>query len=133
MGIEPFLVAGSVNLICAQRLVRRVCAHCAQPQPMSAEALVHLGFSEEHASRVIPLAGRGCESCNDTGYRGRIGLFEVMEITGRLREMIVVRASARELRQQATEDGMLSLRQNGLRQIAAGVSTVEEVTRETAR
>ena len=133
MGIEPFLVAGSVNLICAQRLVRRVCARCAEPQPMSPAALVDLGFSEESAGRVIPTVGRGCERCHDTGYRGRIGLFEVMEITGRLREMVVGRASARELRQQAREEGMLTLRQSGLQKIAAGVSTVEEVTRETAR
>ncbi len=133
MGIEPFLVAGSVNLICAQRLVRRVCVRCAEPQPMSPEALVRLGFSEEDAGRVIPTVGRGCESCRDTGYRGRIGLFEVMEISERFREMIIGRASARELRQQATKEGMLSLRQSGLKKIAAGVSTVEEVTRETAR
>ena len=133
MGIEPFLVAGSVNLICAQRLVRRVCTRCSAPQPMSPEALVHLGFSEEDASRVIPIWARGCESCRDTGYRGRIGLFEVMEITEPLREMIIGRASAREIRRQATEEGMLSLRQSGLQKIAAGLSTVEEVTRETSR
>ena len=82
---------------------------------------------------MVPTVGRGCESCRDTGYRGRIGLFEVMEMTGRLREMIVSCASARELRQQAAEEGMLTLRQSGLKKIAAGVSTVEEVTRETAR
>ena len=133
MGIEPFLVAGSVNLICAQRLVRRVCTRCASPQPMSPEALAHLGFSEDDASRVIPLAARGCERCRDTGYRGRTGLFEVMEMTEPLREMIIGRASAREIRQQATEDGMLSLRQSGLRKIAAGLTTIEEVTRETSR
>lgn len=82
---------------------------------------------------MIPTVGRGCERCHDTGYRGRIGLFEVMEILGRLREMIVGRGSARELRQLATSEGMLSLRQSGLQKIADGVSTVEEVTRETAR
>ena len=97
------------------------------------EALAHLGFSEEDASRVIPIGARGCESCRDTGYRGRTGLFEVMEMTEPLREMIIGRASAREIRQQATEDGMLSLRQSGLQKIAAGLSTVEEVTRETSR
>ena len=133
MGIEPFLVAGSVNLICAQRLVRRVCTQCAELRPMSPEALMHLGFSDEDANRVTPTVGRGCASCRATGYRGRIGLFEVMEITGRLREMIVGRASARELRQQAIGEGMVTLRQSGLQKIEAGVTTVEEVSRETAR
>ena len=133
MGIEPFLVAGSVNLICAQRLVRRVCTRCAEAQPTAREALIHLGFSPDDAERVIPLSGRGCDHCNNTGYRGRVGLFEVMEISARLREMIVGRASARELRQQASEEGMVGLRQSGLQKIAVGLTTVEEVTRETAK
>ena len=133
MGIEPFLVAGSVNVICAQRLVRRVCSQCAEPMPMSREALLHVGFSEAEADHVIPVVGRGCSVCNETGYRGRIGLFEVMEITDSVRDVFVRRGTSDELRRQATAEGMLSLRQSGLRKISLGLTTVEEVTRETAR
>ena len=80
MGIEPFLVASSVHLICAQRLVRRVCAHCKEPAPHAAPALVHAGFSNEDAGRVTPWKGVGCDRCNLTGYKGRVGLYEVMEV-----------------------------------------------------
>ena len=85
MGVEPFLVASSVTLICAQRLVRRVCVACAEPAPIPTEALIDIGFSEEAAAAVNPKKGRGCEECSDTGYRGRIGLFEVMEVSAALR------------------------------------------------
>ena len=120
MGIEPFLVASSVNLIAAQRLVRRVCTNCCEEQPMAAEALEEIGFAAEDAGTVVPLKGAGCETCNDTGYKGRIALYEVMEITTELREMILVGASILELRRSAIEDGMLTLRASGLRKIAAG-------------
>ncbi len=133
MGIEPFLVASSVNLICAQRLVRRVCANCAEPQEMAPPALVDIGFTEEVAGTVVPQKGKGCEKCNKTGYKGRVGLYEVMEVTESLRELILVGASSLELRRKATEEGMLTLRQSGLRKIEAGVTTVEEVTRETVK
>ena len=133
MGIEPFLVASSVNLICAQRLVRRVCANCTEPQEMAPPALVNIGFTEEVAGTVVPQKGKGCEKCNKTGYKGRVGLYEVMEVTESLRELILVGASSLELRRKATEEGMLTLRQSGLRKIEAGVTTVEEVTRETVK
>ena len=133
MGVEPFLVASSVMLICAQRLVRRVCETCTEPAPMPTEALVDIGFPEEEAPKISPRKGRGCERCNDTGYRGRIGLFEVMEIGAALRELILVGASSAELRRTAMEEGMLTLRQNGLKKIADGVTTVDEVVRETTQ
>ncbi len=131
MGIEPFLVASSVNLICAQRLVRRVCGECVQPSPLPGEALQKIGFSPDDADRVIPSEGAGCEKCDRTGYKGRVGLYEVMEVTDSLRELILVGASSLELRRKALEEGMISLRGSGLRKIAAGVTTVEEVVRET--
>jgi len=133
MGIEPFLVSSSVNLICAQRLVRRVCQKCRTPNPLPPQALVDVGFTPEDAERVTPMRGEGCDACNQTGYRGRIGLYEVMEVTEELRELILVGASALELRRKAVEDGMISLRQSGLQKIAAGVTTIEEVVRETMK
>jgi len=133
MGIEPFLVASSVNLICAQRLVRKVCAACHAPQPLPPAALVEIGFGPEEAATVTPMRGRGCEKCNQTGYKGRVGLFEVMEITDEVRELILVGASALELRRKAMDEGMVSLRESGLRKIAEGVTTIEEVVRETVR
>ena len=133
MGIEPFLVASSVNLICAQRLVRRVCAKCKEDEPMPAAALVDIGFEKSVASTIVPKKGKGCETCRDTGYKGRVGLYEVMEVGNELRELILVGASSLELRKKAQEEGMLTLRQSGLRKIQDGVTTVEEVTRETVK
>ena len=131
MGIEPFLVASSVNLICAQRLVRRVCKACREPSPVPPAALVKIGFTPEEAAEVVPHKGRGCETCNHTGYKGRVGLYEVMEITDELRELVLVGASALELRRKAIEEGMITLRRSGLRKIRDGVTTIEEVVRET--
>jgi type IV pilus assembly protein PilB len=131
MGIEPFLVATSVNLICAQRLVRRICRECKEQIQMPTQALVDIGFSVEDAPSVQLSKGRGCAGCNNTGYRGRVGLYEVMEISEEIRELILSGASAMELRRKALEEGMISLRQSGLRKIKDGATTVEEVVRET--
>ena len=133
MGIEPFLVANSVHLICAQRLVRRVCAHCKEPHPLPPVALVQAGFSPEDAATVTPLKGVGCDRCNLTGYKGRVGLYEVMEISEELRELILVGASGLELRRKAVDEGMITLRQSGLRKVKDGMTTVEEVVRETVK
>jgi type IV pilus assembly protein PilB len=131
MGIEPFLVATSVNLICAQRLVRRICKECKEQIQMPSQALVDVGFSVEEAPQVQLNKGRGCATCNNTGYRGRVGLYEVMEISEDIRELILSGASAMELRRKAIEEGMISLRESGLQKIRDGVTTVEEVVRET--
>jgi type IV pilus assembly protein PilB len=133
MGIEPFLVASSVHLICAQRLVRRICSHCKEPMPLPPPALVQAGFPADLANDVTPMKGRGCDSCNQTGYRGRVGLYEVMEIAEELRELILVGASGLELRRKAIDEGMITLRQSGLRKVKEGVTTIEEVVRETVR
>jgi type IV pilus assembly protein PilB len=131
MGIEPFLVSSSVNLICAQRLVRRVCANCKQENPSPPPALTKIGFGAEDARTVVPMHGAGCEKCNNTGYKGRVGLYEVMEVTDSMKELILVGASGLELRRKALEEGMISLRMSGLQKIKDGVTTVEEVLRET--
>ncbi len=133
MGIEPFLVASSLNLVCAQRLVRRICKNCTEPHPTPAPALVQAGFSAEDAKTVVPNRGKGCEKCNNTGYKGRVGLYEVMEVTEELRELILVGASALELRRKAVEEGMLTLRSSGLRKVKDGVTTIEEIVRETVK
>ncbi len=131
MGIEPFLVATSVNIIQAQRLIRRVCSNCKELQDLPAEALIEIGFPEEEASEIEIFKGKGCDKCNDTGYKGRVGLFEVMEVTDELRELILIGASAIELRKKAIELGMISLRQSGLYKLRDGVTTIEEVVKET--
>jgi type IV pilus assembly protein PilB len=131
MGIEPFLVATSVNLIQAQRLIRRICKDCKQEHPTPPEALIEVGFSADEARKLKTYKGKGCTTCNSTGYKGRIGLYEVMEITDELRELILIGASALELRKKAIDDGMITLRESGLFKIREGVTTIEEVVRET--
>ncbi|HJR08581.1 MAG TPA: type IV-A pilus assembly ATPase PilB [Pyrinomonadaceae bacterium] len=131
MGIEPFLVATSVNLIQAQRLIRRVCTECKEVHPTPSEALVEIGFTKEEAHDLKIYKGKGCSKCNNTGYKGRVGLYEVMEITDDIRELILIGASALELRKRAIENGMLTLRASGLVKIRNGVTTIEEVVRET--
>ena len=133
MGIEPFLVASSLNLICAQRLVRRICKNCTKPDPTPAPALMQAGFSAEDAKTVVPNKGQGCDKCNNTGYKGRVGLYEVMEVTDEVRELILVGASALELRRKAVDGGMLTLRHSGLRKVKDGVTTIEEIVRETVK
>jgi type IV pilus assembly protein PilB len=131
MGIEPFLVATSVNLICAQRLVRRICVGCKEPLQIQASALTEAGYSADEASKTVVQHGKGCATCNNTGYKGRVGLYEVMEINDELRELILVGASALEIKKKALEQGMITLRRSGLQKVAAGLTTMEEVLRET--
>lgn len=131
MGIEPFLVATSVNLICAQRLVRRICSKCKEEVEVPQQALIDAGFTPEEAKTTKIYHGKGCSVCNKGGYKGRAGLYEVMEITDELRELILVGASSLELKKKAMELGMLTLRRSGLTKVAAGITTIEEVLRET--
>jgi type IV pilus assembly protein PilB len=131
MGIEPFLVATSVNLICAQRLVRRICPNCKEELDVPEQALVDAGYSPEEAKKTKIYHGKGCSTCNKGGYKGRTGLYEVMEINDELRELILVGASALELKKKAIEQGMITLRRSGLIKVAAGLTTMEEVLRET--
>jgi type IV pilus assembly protein PilB len=133
MGIEPFLVASSLNLICAQRLVRRLCPLCKAPHPWPQQGLIDVGFSPEDAAIVKPFQPIGCEKCNNTGYKGRVGLYEVMEVTDGMRELVLVGASSMELRRKAMEEGMLTLRLSGLQKVKAGLTSIEEVTRETVK
>lgn len=131
MGIEPFLVATSVNIIQAQRLIRRICKDCKEEVHYPPEGLVEIGFSPAEAKELKMYRGRGCEACLKTGYKGRVGLYEVMEVTDELRELIIIGASAIELRKKAIELGMITLRESGLAKLRDGITTVEEVVKET--
>jgi type IV pilus assembly protein PilB len=131
MGIEPFLVATSVHLICAQRLVRRVCQNCKVEDKVRPQTLVDAGFMPGEAKSLKVYRGEGCAACNNRGYKGRVGLYEVLEVTDELRELILVGASALELRKKAIEQGMITLRRSGLLKVAQGITTLEEVIRET--
>ncbi len=131
MGIEPFLVATSVNLICAQRLVRRICSNCKEVMNVPQQAMLDAGYTQEELKTTEIFIGKGCGTCNKTGYKGRVGLYEVMEINDELRELILVGASALELKKKAMDNGMLTLRRSGLTKVALGMTTIEEVVRET--
>jgi type IV pilus assembly protein PilB len=131
MGIEPFLVAASVILIASQRLVRVICTECKEEEEMSAQALIGLGFSEEEAKSIKCYKGKGCSVCNNSGYKGRIALYEVMPLKDELKEMILEGASADELKKTALRIGMKTLRMSGLSKIKNGITTAEEVMRVT--
>jgi len=133
MGIEPFLVATSVNLIQAQRLVRRICKECKAEVRVPVEAIIDVGFAPSEAKEVKAFKGAGCSACNGTGYKGRVGLYEVMEVTDDMRELILIGASGLELRKKAIEQGMLTLRLSGLEKIRQGLTTIDEVVRETVK
>jgi type IV pilus assembly protein PilB len=131
MGIEPFLVATSVNVICAQRLVRRICVGCKEVLEVPEQALIDAGYTPEEVKTTKIYHGKGCSICNKGGYKGRTGLYEVMEINDEMRELILVGASALELKKKAIEMGMITLRRSGLIKAALGQTTMEEVLRET--
>ncbi len=131
MGIEPFLVATSVHLICAQRLIRKICPECKVEVKTPIQPLINAGFTPDEAKNVQSFKGEGCRNCSSTGYRGRVGLYEVMDITEDIQELILVGASAREIKRKAVEQGMLTLRHSGLAKIKAGITTMDEVLRET--
>jgi type IV pilus assembly protein PilB len=132
MGVEPFLVASSVNLILAQRLVRKVCQNCKQPIELPDEVLRELQMTHEDAVGATIIKGEGCIDCNGTGYRGRQGVYEVMPITPKLREMILDRSSAGDIKKTAIGEGMLTLRRDALEKLKRGLTSVEEVLKETA-
>lgn len=133
MNIEPFLVADSVVLIVAQRLIRKLCKKCKAKHNLTTDALVDIGYPEAEAQKVKVYKPEGCSECHNTGYKGRTGLFEVMEVTDAIRDMILARAHSKEIKKKAIEQGMVTLRRSGLLKIKAGITSVEEVLRETVR
>jgi type II secretory ATPase GspE/PulE/Tfp pilus assembly ATPase PilB-like protein len=129
MGIEPFNVASAVNIIVAQRLVRRICSGCKQEHPYTDEELKALGIDRKEGPFY---KGAGCDVCNGAGYKGRQGIYEVMLMTSALRRLVLRGGSTEELTQQAVKDGMLTLRMDGMVKVKRGITTLEEVVKETA-
>ncbi len=133
MDVEPFLIADSVVLVVAQRLVRKLCLECRTRHNLTPEALMDIGFSKEETAKLKVYKPAGCNDCHNTGYKGRIGLFEVMEITDDIRDLILSRAQSKEIKKKSMENGMTTLRRSGLKKIMEGSTSVEEVLRETIK
>ena len=131
MGVEPFLVASSVNLVLAQRLARLICAACREPVEIHPQALIELGVTREEAATSTCFRGAGCPQCGGTGYRGRVALYEVMPVSEELRELVLNGASATDVKKTAIALGMMTLRQSGLLKLRQGQTTIEEVIRVT--
>jgi type IV pilus assembly protein PilB len=131
MGVEPFLVSSSVILILAQRLARRICTQCKEPEKIPPPALIKVGFTEEEAETIKPYRGKGCPACNNSGYKGRVALYEVMPVGEELKELVLEGASADEIKKAAIRLGMKTLRMSGLTKVKEGVTSLEEVLRVT--
>ncbi len=131
MGIEPFLVASSVILILAQRLARKICTQCIEQEQVPEQALLKIGFTKEEAASVKVMKGKGCSNCSDTGYKGRIALYEVMPLKEEMKDLVLEGASAGELKKTAIRLGMTTLRRAGLNKVKEGVTSIEEVMRVT--
>lgn len=131
MNVEPFLIADSVRLILAQRLVRMLCKSCCEEHKLTPDALEDIGFSPEEAKKIKVYKPKGCNSCHGTGYKGRTALFEVLEVTEEIKELILSKAHSKDVKKTAIKQGMLTLRQSGLYKIKKGITSVEEVLRVT--
>lgn len=131
MGIEPFLIASAVILILAQRLVRKICTECREPIKVHPQLLIDLGVPPDEVRTFPVYKGKGCSICNYTGYKGRIGLYEVMPMKEEIKELVLARASTSEIKKEAIRLGMKTLRQSGIIKIREGLTTIEEVLRST--
>jgi type IV pilus assembly protein PilB len=131
MGIERFLVSSSVNLIMAQRLIRKICTKCKYPVEVHKEALHEIGMDPEKYKKHVFYHGAGCSECNNVGYKGRTGIYEVMPVTHGIRQMILDNASSKDLEDQAEKEGMLTLRAGACKKFERGITTIEEVLRVT--
>ncbi len=131
MGVEPFLITASINLVLAQRLARKVCVDCKQPLRMESAHLEEVGFSPEQIAGAKLFKGAGCRTCNGSGYKGRVALYEVMRFNDALKEMVLQGSSTAELKMAAIKNGMCSLRMSGIAKVLDGVTTTEEVMRVT--
>jgi type IV pilus assembly protein PilB len=132
MGVEPFLLTSSINLIAAQRLVRRICPKCKEPVEVTPEALINLGIdASEAAGGFSTFRGRGCNNCNGSGYRGRLAIYEILVMHEGLKELILKAASAAELKREAVKLGMSTLRMSALQKVREGLTTIEETIRVT--
>lgn len=133
MGVESFLVSSAVNLVLAQRLVRKLCQDCRVKEEVIPEALVDLGVKEKDIGTFDCYRGRGCPACSHTGYRGRVALYEVMPMFDEIRELVLLGSSSAEIKKQAIDLGMITLRQSGIEKLKRGITSIEEVIRSSAR
>jgi type IV pilus assembly protein PilB len=131
MGIEPFLVASAVNLITAQRLARRVCSECKEPEEIPVQALIDAGVPPAEASSYVCMRGKGCPNCNNTGYKGRVGFYQVMPMKEEIKELILNGANTAEIKRESMRIGIKTMRQSGLTKLKEGVTSFEEVLRIT--
>jgi type IV pilus assembly protein PilB len=131
MGIEPFLVASAVNLITAQRLARRVCLECRQVEEIPVQALIDAGVSPDEAPEYVCFKGAGCPKCNNTGYRGRVGFYQVLPMLEEIRELILNGAKTAEIKRESMRLGIRTMRQSGLTKLQEGITSFEEVLRVT--
>lgn len=131
MGIEPFLVSASVILVIAQRLARKICQNCKAEHEVSETALLKIGFPADKIKNVKCYMGMGCPECNNTGYKGRIALYEVMPVKNELKELILQGASSSDIKREAVRLGMSTLRQSGIKKVMDGITTIEEILRVT--
>jgi type IV pilus assembly protein PilB len=131
MGIEPFLISSAIILILAQRLIRKICVDCREPIKVHAQLLIDLGVPPDEVKSFSTFKGKGCPICSNTGYKGRLGLYEVMPMKDEVKELILARASTSEVKKEAMRLGMKTLRQSGIQKIREGVTTIEEVLKAT--
>ena len=131
MGVEPFLITASVNLVLAQRLARKICVDCKAPTTVETSALKDIGFTDEQIAKGKLMKGTGCRTCNSSGYKGRVALYEVMRFNDALKEMVLGGSSAAELKMGAIKNGMMTLRMSGIQKVLDGVTTTEEILRVT--
>jgi type IV pilus assembly protein PilB len=132
MGIEPFLVVAALNVIVAQRLCRKICINCREENKVPSEELIACGFAPASAEKIKVYKGKGCEICNNTGYKGRVAIYEVLSVTPKVRELILRNASADDIKKQAIRDGMKTLRMCALTKVAQGLTTLEEAVSNSA-
>jgi type IV pilus assembly protein PilB len=131
MGIEPFLITSSVILILAQRLIRKICSECREQIKVHPQLLIDLGVSPDEAKNFSVYKGKGCAICSGTGYKGRVGLYEVMTMKEEVKELVLSRSSTSEIKKEAIRMGMKTLRQSGIHKVKEGLTTIEEVLRAT--
>jgi type IV pilus assembly protein PilB len=132
MGIEPFLVVAALNVIVAQRLCRKICINCREERKALPEELIACGFAPASAEKIKVYHGKGCEICNNTGYKGRVAIYEVLSVTAKVRELILQNASGDDIKKQAIRDGMKTLRMCALTKVAQGLTTLEEAVTNSA-
>lgn len=129
MGIERYLLASALNLVIAQRLVRRICDHCKEPITLSEEVIKHLGISKEQAENSVFYQGRGCPACGETGYLGRLPIFEFMDVDNAISEKIIANATESQIREASRRKGYGGLLDSGVSKVLQGLTTAEEVIR----